>query len=117
MELQDIIAPSYRKSGLSCQNCTHLACEYDLDADRSGVWICEKLPGYSTFKTFPFQHQMPCFELSFWFSVFARNFGESTSAYEDALSEFTQSMARFSQPPPTHETVLPSKSSEYAQMG
>jgi hypothetical protein len=117
MELKDIIAPNYRKSGLSCHNCTHLVCEYDLDADRSGVWICEKLPAYSKFNTFPFHHQMPCFELSFWFSIFAQNFGESTSAYEDALNKFTESLALFNPPTLTPETVLRPESSELIQLG
>jgi hypothetical protein len=92
MELKDIIAPNYRKSGLSCHNCNHLVCEYDLDSDRCGVWICEKQPEYSGYKNFPFEHEMPCFELSFWFSIFAQNV-KSNTAYEFAIDKFTESLA------------------------
>jgi hypothetical protein len=112
MELKDIIAPNYRKIGLSCHNCTHLVREYDLDADMSGVWICEKLPAYASYTAFPFAHQMPCFELSFWFSIFAGNFGESTDAYENALTRFSEIVARTKPLPLTPET-LPSLSSDH----
>ncbi len=109
MELQNIIAPGYRKTGLSCHNCTQLVREYDSDADRSGVWICEKLPAYSTDNSFPFAHPMPCFELSFWFSIFAGDFGESISDYEDAVSRFFESLARLETPAFTLETLLSQK--------
>jgi hypothetical protein len=107
MELKDIIAPNYRKTGLSCHNCTHLVREYDLDAHRLGVWICDKHPACSTSVTFPFAHQMPCFELCFWFSIFAGDFGESTSAYEDAVSRFSESIAGLKTPALPPETLLP----------
>lgn len=94
MELKDIVAPQYRNVGLSCRNCKHLVREYDLEADTQGVWICVKLPGVSASAAFPFKLQMPCFELSFWFSIFAGNFGESTTAYEDAVNRFYESLAR-----------------------
>jgi hypothetical protein len=114
MELKDLIAPNYRNTGLSCHNCAHLAREYDLDSDQSGVWICEKLPAHSAYTTFPFVNEMPCFELSFWLSIFAGNFGESISAYEDALSRFSESVALIT-PQLTHETVLPQKSGDIMQ--
>lgn len=117
MELKDIIAPNYRKIGLSCYNCTHLVREYDLDADRVGIWICEKLPAHSTYTAFPFAHQMPCFELSFWFSIFARDFGESTSAYEDAVNRFSEFIAQTNTPTFTPETVPSLKSGEIMHLG
>jgi hypothetical protein len=55
---------------------------------------------------------MPCFELSFWFSIFAGNFGDSTSAYEDAVNRFSESVDRLKPPGFTPEAVLPMHSGD-----
>lgn len=99
MELKNLIAPDQRASGLSCRNCANLACEYDLDdAGGSGVWVCDKYPGHANAKSFPFRHDMPCFELSFWFSVFAQHLPPNDEAgCEAALESFTMSIASLDQ--------------------
>ncbi len=94
MELKDLIARDRRASGLSCQNCANLAREYDLDAGGAGTWVCDKLPQGIHSEAFPFQHDMPCFELPFWFSVFAQNLpmcGET--GCDAAMEDFTNSLA------------------------
>ncbi|MCE5336772.1 MAG: hypothetical protein LLG06_19515 [Desulfobacteraceae bacterium] len=97
MELKDLIARDRRASGLSCQNCANLAREYDLDAGGDGTWVCDKLPGKGRNEGFPFQYDMPCFELPFWFSVFAQNLPVCGEAGCDAaLEHFTNSLASIS---------------------
>jgi hypothetical protein len=95
MELKKLIAPAKSAFGLSCHNCANLAWEYDLDRGGSGEWICGKYPGRVNSGCFPFQHDMPCFELSFWFSVFAQNLSENDDAgCEAALDSFNRSLAK-----------------------
>ncbi len=95
MGLTKLIAPDHRASGLSCRNCAHLACEYDLDAGGSGTWLCDKFPGLSSFGAFPFRQDMPCCELSFWFTVFAQNLNENDErGCEAAMEDFKKSVAR-----------------------
>ncbi len=93
MELKKLIAPNQRSSGLSCLNCANLACEYDLDAGGAGIYVCEKYPGHANLESFPFRRDMPCFELSFWFSVFAQGLPANDDAScEAAIENFARSL-------------------------
>jgi hypothetical protein len=94
MELRNLISTDRREYGLSCRNCTKLASEYDLDAERAGVWVCDTFPCYAGCMSFPFEHDMPCFELSFWFSVFSQDLNPNDDlGCEVALDNFTTSLA------------------------
>ncbi len=94
MGLTRLIAPAHRASGLGCHNCTNLALEYDLDAGGTGIWVCDKFPGLATSGAFPFRQDMPCCELSFWFTVFAQNLNENDeSDCEAAMEDFRRSVA------------------------
>ncbi|MEM5786579.1 MAG: hypothetical protein AAGU11_04625 [Syntrophobacteraceae bacterium] len=94
MELKKLIAPDHLASGLSCQNCANLAWEYDLEEGGPGVWVCDKFPEKKESSFFPSRHDMPCFELSFWFSIFSQDLKANDDAgCEAALESFTKSLA------------------------
>ncbi len=98
MELKKLIAPAQSVFGLSCHNCANLAWEYDLDRGGTGEWVCGKFPRHIGSRLFPFKHDMPCFELSFWLSVFAQDLSENDDAgCEAALESFQRSVAMVSQ--------------------
>ncbi len=94
MDLKDLIAPHHREFGLSCQNCRHLMLEYDTQLRGKAVWVCNQKPAYSELEAFPFNYEMPCFELAFSLSIFGQDLCGSDESYEDALNRFTSSLAQ-----------------------
>ncbi len=94
MDMMDLIARDRREKGLSCLNCSRLLLEYDLDAKGPGVWVCDAFSGYEHNVSFPFESDMPCFELSFWLSVFSENLRPNDErGYELAMADFENSRA------------------------
>ena len=92
MSIDDILAPVRRDFGQSCKNCAHLACEYDLDKDLPGMWVCEKGRVSEDRIAFPFTCGMPCFEPCFWFTVFAPDITARDDIIEDALNRFQENL-------------------------
>lgn len=106
MELTDLIARGRRVHGLSCQNCSRLSFEYDLDTGGPGVWTCSACAAYANSRSFPFESDMPCFELSFWFSIFSENLRPNDEdGCERAMSKFAESMATVASQRPVPETA------------
>ncbi len=94
MDVNDLIAPPYRKAGRSCENCQDLIYEWDSSSNEKGAWICICNPDYSEFEEFPFKKEMPCFKLDFSFTIFAQNLPRTEASYEAALGKFTETLSQ-----------------------
>lgn len=94
MELKDLIAADRREVGLGCHNCEHLGLEYDLDNGGAGVWVCDQMKHSAQTMGFPFERDMPCCRLDFWFSTFSQGLNPNDDgALESAIEEFAKSLA------------------------
>ncbi len=93
MTVRDLLAPKHRLNGTSCKNCAHLACDYDLDSNRGGKWVCQKHEEFNRSGLFPFKEEMSCFEPCFLLTIFAQRLGRSDHDYEQAFSRFSEHLA------------------------
>lgn len=81
---------------MSCYKCTHL--EQDSLGDFCeipGAHYCSKKPSLANLKSFPFESELPCFELDFWLSEFAsevkgKTVEEEMENYKNAQSKWAK---------------------------